>query len=265
MNIDRYSQILNEITYGDCVAAAILTVGEMLEPKCTVVPSGTMSSDDDTITIISNDTPMVLDKIEWIESNIKINGEYIKLYPYQRDILEGKYRIVAGGRQIGLTTTILCDAIYNASTSKCNILIQAPNHSMLDRIATCIRDMTDGTISYLSNNHTIKTADSCISLKTDNERYSIHEYNYIYVDGADMMTKIGSTTAKLPPSMYTIMGSSIMTDDRTHFKEYFEACGKSSIRIPMYRCPTIDDDTIDYLYRCSSSMIFRHEVLARWE
>ena len=70
MSVDRYLSILKEITKGgtysngDNIAAAILSVGEILSLKCSETPSGTMSSDDDSVTIISNESPKIPDKIE---------------------------------------------------------------------------------------------------------------------------------------------------------------------------------------------------------
>jgi len=135
--------------------------------------------------------------VHWSEENIKINTldnglSNLSLYPRQKEILtewnKNRFNILVSSRQVGLTTMVLSDIIYHATTTP-NLMIavlipkEAQAYDFLERVSKNINDPTHKTRNYIQFNNGSKIicmTYSAIGVRGHSlDRVYLMDYDYI--------------------------------------------------------------------------------------
>jgi hypothetical protein len=142
-------------------------------------------------------TKVYHDIVHWSEENIKINTSdnilsNLALYPRQKEILtdwnNNRFNILVSSRQVGLTTMILADIIYHATTTP-NLMIavlipkEVQARDFLERVSANINDPTHKTRNYIrfaNGSKIICQTHSANSMRGHSlDRVYLMDYDYI--------------------------------------------------------------------------------------
>ena len=134
--------------------------------------------------------------IRWIEDNIRLVGQenHIRIRDMQRVILKDqhKYRIVLAPRQLGMTTTMICEAVYRLVNEPGTKIIYGshPTYHVSHVYDIFIRLLNSKVTGKTKVNATIQISNgSNISFQTLNDRSTCgHTCNYLYIDNASYVT-----------------------------------------------------------------------------
>lgn len=202
--------------------------------------------------------PTNMDAVNWIEKYIKLEGEPIELYDYQKDILRDKsdYRIINKSRQIGISTLIALESLtYALGKHDTTILMVSvadrQSKELLNKVTRAYESLPEAikipTERKTKRKLEFRNGSRIISLPNNPRTVRGYKADRIYLDEFANFEKADDMWEAITPS--TSRGGKVTLCSTPlgklgKFYEIWSDGGDSWSRheIPWDRCPDIEDE-----------------------
>lgn len=201
--------------------------------------------------------PTNMDAVNWIEKYIKLEGEPIELYDYQKDILRDKsdYRIINKSRQIGISTLIALEGLtYALGQHDTTVLMVSvadrQSKELLDKVNRAYESLPEA-IKVPTKRHTkrkleFRNGSRIISLPNNPRTVRGYKADRVYLDEFANFEKADEMWEAITPSTSRGGKVTICSTPLGKLGKFYEIWASdgawSKHEIPWDRCPDIEKE-----------------------